>query len=137
MQKGKAVEKRVINPWTWQEQMGFDQAIEISKFDRMLVCSGQTSVDADGNIQHAGDMRGQAALVLKNIQTVLTSSGYSWQDVIQMRWYTTDLAQLSAAADIFEALLREEQVKAAQSIYVVTELAMPDLMLEIEVTAAR
>ncbi|TVR73990.1 MAG: RidA family protein [Sphaerobacteraceae bacterium] len=131
------MQKRTINPWTWQEQRGFDQAIEISRFDRLLFCSGQSSVDADGNVQHAGDMRGQVELVIKNIQTVLTAAGYSWQDIVEMKWYTTDLEELSASSDVFESLLGAEQIRAAQSVYVVSEFAMPGLMLEIEVTAAK
>ena len=45
-----------VNPWTWQEQFGFSQAIEVGGAKRVLYCAGQTSVDAEGVPMHARDM---------------------------------------------------------------------------------
>ncbi len=42
------MERRVVNPWTWQDAMGFVQANEVSGAQRVLICSGQTSMDAEG-----------------------------------------------------------------------------------------
>jgi hypothetical protein len=41
------VEQRVINPWTWQDQFGFVQANGIGAIERVLICSGQTALDAE------------------------------------------------------------------------------------------
>ena len=30
------MEKRLINPWTWQDNFGFSQAIEFKKHERVL-----------------------------------------------------------------------------------------------------
>jgi len=38
------VEQRKINPWKWQDQYGFSQAIEVSNASRVLYCAGQASV---------------------------------------------------------------------------------------------
>lgn len=43
------MERRVINPWTWQEQYGFVQANELRGVQRMLICSGQTALNAEGH----------------------------------------------------------------------------------------
>jgi hypothetical protein len=51
------MERRVVNPWSWQDQFGFVQANELQGMQRVLICSGQASVDADGRPLHAGDMR--------------------------------------------------------------------------------
>ena len=48
--------KKIINPWSWQDNFGFVQANEITDAERMLFCAGQVSVDKDGNLLHAGDM---------------------------------------------------------------------------------
>ena len=45
-----------INPVPWSARLGFDQAELIEGHQRQLVCSGQDSVDADGNAQHPDDM---------------------------------------------------------------------------------
>jgi enamine deaminase RidA (YjgF/YER057c/UK114 family) len=42
------LERRIVNPWTWQDEFGYVQANETSGVERVLVCAGQTSVDADG-----------------------------------------------------------------------------------------
>ena len=58
------MEKITINPWKWQDQFGFSQAIEVKSAERVLYCAGQTSTDAAGKVMHAGDMKGQINLVL-------------------------------------------------------------------------
>jgi enamine deaminase RidA (YjgF/YER057c/UK114 family) len=40
-----------------------------------MVCSGQTSVDAQGAAQHAGDMAAQVGLALDNLEAVLSEAG--------------------------------------------------------------
>ena len=52
----KALERLVINPWTWQDQLGFVQGTEISGQSKTLVCAGQTSVDDDGAPVNINDM---------------------------------------------------------------------------------
>ena len=83
--------KRVINPWTWQDQFGFVQANEVSDGKHVLYCAGQTSIDADGNAVHAGDMSAQIMMALDNLETVLKASGYALSDVIRLNFYTTDV----------------------------------------------
>ena len=50
------MERRIVNPWTWQDQFGYVQANETSGVQRVLRCAGQTSVAADGQPMHEGDM---------------------------------------------------------------------------------
>ena len=42
------MERRIINPWAWQDQLGFVQANQISGAQRVLICAGQASMDAGG-----------------------------------------------------------------------------------------
>ena len=65
------VQRRIINPWTWQDAWGYVQANEITSPRRVLICSGQLSTDADGHLLHASDMRGQIGQSLDNLETVL------------------------------------------------------------------
>ena len=65
------MERRIVNPWTCQDQLGYVQANEISGMDRVLVCAGQTSVDADGHPLHEGSMGAQIGQALDNLETVL------------------------------------------------------------------
>ena len=48
-----SVKRQVINPWQWQDALGYVQANKVSGISNMLVCSGQGAVDANGEPQHA------------------------------------------------------------------------------------
>jgi len=37
------MERRAINPWSWQDNFGFVQANEVSGQQRTLICSGNLS----------------------------------------------------------------------------------------------
>jgi enamine deaminase RidA (YjgF/YER057c/UK114 family) len=83
------VGQRVINPWTWQDQFGFAQAIEVTGSERALFCAGQTSTDPDGNPLHPGDMRAQVSQALDNLEAVLREAGFDLSQVVRLNTYTT------------------------------------------------
>jgi enamine deaminase RidA (YjgF/YER057c/UK114 family) len=93
------MERRIVNPWTWQDQFGFVQANETSGVERVLVCSGQTSVDADGQPMHEGDMGAQVAQALENLETVLTEAGFALADVVRLNYYVTDVEAFLQAGE--------------------------------------
>ena len=71
-------ERKPVNPWTWQDQYGFSQAIDVRQGGRVLYCAGQTSVDDQGNVLHAGDMAAQIGQALDNLDAVLRHAGLSF-----------------------------------------------------------
>ena len=83
--------RKAINPWSWSVNLGFDQAQLIEGHRRLLVCSGQDAVDADGNPQHPGDMAAQLELALDNLEAVLASADMTLANVVRLNVYTTDL----------------------------------------------
>jgi enamine deaminase RidA (YjgF/YER057c/UK114 family) len=85
------MERRIVNPWSWQDQFGFVQANELSDFERVIVCSGQTSVDADGQSLHEGDMGAQIGQALDNLETVLSEAGFALADVVRLNYYVIAL----------------------------------------------
>ena len=87
------MERRIVNPWTWQDQFGFVQAHEVTGHQRILYCAGQTSMDAEGNPLHEGDMHAQLHQALDNLETVLAEAGYTLADVVRLNAYPTDVDQ--------------------------------------------
>lgn len=69
------MERRTVNPWQWQEKLGYAQAIEVTAGQRVLYCAGQTATNADGQQQHAGDMGAQLAAALDNLEAVVEIEG--------------------------------------------------------------
>jgi enamine deaminase RidA (YjgF/YER057c/UK114 family) len=75
--------------------LGFDQAQIVKGQQRVLVCSGQDSVDADGNVQHPRDMAAQLELSLDNLDAVLAAAGMNLANVVRLNVYTTDMDDLA------------------------------------------
>lgn len=125
--------QRTINPWRWQDEFGFSQAIEVSDGRRMLVCSGQTAVDEEGHPVHGGDMVGQLNQAMDNLETVLDNAGYRLSDVVRLNVYTTDVDEFLGAYATFAK--RTEEIGMSSTLLGVTRLALPELLLELEATA--
>lgn len=106
---------------------GFNQAELVVNPSKVLVCSGQTSLDAEGKVQHAGDMAGQVADALDNLATVLAEAGMTMGDVVRLTAFTTDVDAFLAA--------RSERPLCAYTLIGVSRLAYPELLVELEAVA--
>ena len=131
------MERRVVNPWTWQDQFGFVQANETSGAERVLRCSGQTSVDADGEPVHAGDMGAQIARALDNLETVLSEAGFGLADVVRLNYYVTDVDAFLAAVEAVGERLAQAGCRPVSTLLGVARLAYPSLLVELEATAVQ
>jgi enamine deaminase RidA (YjgF/YER057c/UK114 family) len=129
------VERRIINPWTWQDQMGYVQANEVYGAPRTLFCAGQTSVDEEGRPVHAGDMGAQLTQALDNLETVLGAAGATLSDVVRLNIYTTDMDLFFEVYGPGAARLAEADCRPASTLVGVTRLSSPELLVEIEATA--
>jgi enamine deaminase RidA (YjgF/YER057c/UK114 family) len=129
------VERQTINPWTWQDRFRFVQANAVTSIERTVYCSGQTSMDADGNPVHEGDMRAQLSQALANLEAVLRESDCHLSDVVRLNYYTTDIDGFFAAQDVLVARLSEAGCRPASTLLAVSRLALPPLLVELEATA--
>ncbi len=129
------MERRVINPWTWQDQFAYVQANEVSGAQRVLICSGQVSMDAEGRPAHPDDMRAQIEQALDNLQAVLEMARFELSDVVRLTYYTTDVDRFFAEYDIVASRLAESECRPANTTLGVARLAFPELLVEIEATA--
>jgi enamine deaminase RidA (YjgF/YER057c/UK114 family) len=83
-----------INPHSWTIGLGFDQAQLIEGHERMLICSGQDAVDADGTPQHPGDMAAQLELALANLEAIVAAADMTLANIVRLTIYTTDVDEL-------------------------------------------
>ena len=130
-----AAQRRVINPWTWQDQFSFVQANEVSGAQRTLICAGQGSVDAEGIPLHQEDMRAQLIQAIDNLETVLRDAGFTLSDVVRLNYYTTDVNRFFEAVDALGTRLAESGCRPASTLLEVTRLAFPEMLVELEATA--
>jgi enamine deaminase RidA (YjgF/YER057c/UK114 family) len=131
------MERRAINPWQWQDNFGYSQAIEVSGGQRVLYCAGQAASSAEGQPQYAGDMGGQLAAALDNLETVLQSGGYRLADLVRLNYYTTDIGAFFTHYEIVSGRLAAAGCAPSSTLLGVTSLAFPELLVEIEGTAVR
>ena len=131
------MERKIINPWKWQDQYGFVQANEVSGAQRVLYCSGQVSVDAEGAPLHPGDMRAQITQALNNVDSVLSAAGFKMSDVVRLNFYTTDVDRILEAWPLIRDRLAQAGCRQASTLLGVARLYQPEILVEIEATAVR
>jgi enamine deaminase RidA (YjgF/YER057c/UK114 family) len=130
------VEQRNVNPWTWQDQFGFSQAVEVSGAARVLFCAGQTSTGPDGSTLHPDDMRAQASAALDNLEAVLREAGLTLANVVRLNTYVTDVdLYFAEGGEAVGERLAAAGVQPAATLLGISRLAFPDLLIELEATA--
>lgn len=129
------VENRKINPWTWQDQFGFSQAIETTGHTRVLRCAGQTSVNADGEPVHDGDMAAQLAQALDNLETVLQAADMTLSNLVRLNLYVTDIDAALEHFELVEKRVAAAGIQPAITLLGVSRLFIPSLLVEIEADA--
>jgi enamine deaminase RidA (YjgF/YER057c/UK114 family) len=124
------------NPWEWSKAFGFSQAVKVTDLRELLVCSGQTAIGPDGSIPASADMGQQVRAALENVVTVLESGGMTPADIVMSKIYTTDV---DACIGVLGPTVQEVlgSILPASTLVGVTRLAFPELLIEIEVLAAR
>ena len=65
------MEKKIINPWKWQDALNYVQAVEVKNATSTLYVAGQAAVHADGTSSNA-DMKTQLQLAIQNLEQVIT-----------------------------------------------------------------
>ena len=128
--------RRVVNPWTWQERAGFQQAVEVAEPARTLYCAGVVSVDDDGSPLHPGDMQAQALRALDTLETLLRDAGYTLADVVRLNTYVVDVDAYVRARPALHERLAASQCSYAATLLGISQLARPELLIELEATAA-
>jgi enamine deaminase RidA (YjgF/YER057c/UK114 family) len=130
------MQRTAANPWDWSVKLGYNQGEIIEGISRQLICAGQTAVDAAGNPQHLGDMRGQMGLALDNLDAVLAAANMGLGNVIRLGIYATDVDEALKNFDLLGTRFGPLGCAPPMTLLGVTRLAIPGLLFEIEATAA-
>ena len=135
IKKQNKMEKRVINPWQWQDQRSYVQAVEVKNVNGILYCSGQTAVDADGKSSTA-DMKTQLVQALQNLEKVISEAGYECKNIVRLNLLTTSSAELFTCFNIFQDWIARHGIKQATTLIEVKSL-FETLKIEFEATVVR
>src|SRR4051812_44942521 len=128
--------KTIINPWQWQDNLGYSQAIEVKNIEGTLYCSGQASMNADGQ-PVGGSMREQIKLSLENLHTVIIQAGYDPANIVRLNFYTTSIPSFFEVFGEAISWMLPYNCKPTSTLIQVEALAFPELTIEIEATVVK
>ena len=129
------MKRTIINPWTWQEPLGFVHGNKVSNPREIFYLAGQTASDANGHCLYPGDMAAQIDKTLENIAAILAQGGMDFSNVVRLNIYTVDMDGILAAHDHMVANLQGRSCRHTGCLLGVNALASPGALVEIEVTA--
>ena len=104
------------------------------KVGDLLFLSGQAAIDEGGAIVGVGDFEAQLAQTFANIDRVLAAGGSSRDRIVKVTIYLTDMGNFPAMVEA-----RKRYFSApwpADTIVEVQALALPELIVEIDVIAS-
>jgi enamine deaminase RidA (YjgF/YER057c/UK114 family) len=127
--------RTAINPVSWSQQLGFDQAQLVEGQRRQLFVSGQDAVDAEGNPQHEGDMAAQLELSVDNLEAILAAADMSLANVVRLNAYTTDFDELLKNWATLTNRFGDSDDGFATTLLGVSRLPAPGLLVMLEATA--
>ena len=130
-----AMEKRIINPWQWQDERSYVQAVEVKQVESTLYVSGQTAINAEG-ISSDEDMKSQLILALQNLEHVISEAGYECSGIVRLNIYTTSTAELWPHFNVFKDWIARHNIKQALTLLEVTSL-FETLKVELEATVVK
>ena len=126
------MEKRQVNPWSWQDRAGFSQAWRVDGAQTVLFVSGQAAITPDGDVLD-GDFEAQARLTFENLGTVLEQSGASFDSIVKITVFLTDITRLRSFAGVKSEFISGPQ--PASTAVEVRALAVPGMQIEVEAIA--
>ena len=119
-----------VNPDTMARPRGYSHVVKVG--DTVYV-AGQIALAPDGSLVGKADAEAQVRQVWRNIDLALRAVGGTLADIVKTTTYVTDIAHAPAVRKV-----RDETFTAnppTSTLLVVAGLAMPDLVVEIEVVA--
>lgn len=125
--------RRLISPEGLHPSPGYSH-VAVASGSRIVFLAGQVALERDFTIVGGTDLAAQTRRAMQNVGTALDAAGGDWGDVVRRTIYTTRPGEFEAIAAAIDDVTGGGP-QPAQTIVGVTGLALPGLLIEIEVTA--
>jgi enamine deaminase RidA (YjgF/YER057c/UK114 family) len=123
--------QQYINPETMAKPRGYTHVV---KAGNTVYIAGQVSVAQDGSVVGKGDPEVQARQIWRNLEAAVQAAGGTLQNIVKTTTYVTNIEYGAAVRTVREALFRTSNPPTS-TLLVVSALANPDFMVEIEAIA--
>jgi enamine deaminase RidA (YjgF/YER057c/UK114 family) len=111
----------------------FSHGVETPAAARWLHISGQVGMAADGSVPP--DVAGQAEQCWRNIKAILAASGMGVENLVKCTHFLTRAEDVAVYGKIRAQQLGE--ARPASTLLVISALARPGLLVEVEAIAAK
>ena len=129
------MEKRIINPWTWQNDRNYAQAVEVKNVQSTLYVSGQTAID-DNGISSDADMKTQITKTIENLEKVILQADFELKNIVRLNVFTTDHPAFFENFDILQSWITKHGIQQATTVIEVKTL-FEALKVEMEATVVK
>jgi enamine deaminase RidA (YjgF/YER057c/UK114 family) len=126
--------KEIFNPPTMMKPAGYSHVAKVSG-GALVYIAGQVSADVSGQLVGEGNLEAQAEQVFKNLKAAVEAAGGTMADIIKMNVYLVDAAEVPKFRSVRDRYVNVEKPPAS-TLVVVTRLARPGWLIEIEAVAA-
>ena len=120
--------KRISSGSPFETRIGYSRAVVDGD---MVYVSGTTGYDY-ARMEMPQDVAAQTRNTLSTIDKTLKEAGSSLKDIVRVRYYITEMADYDAIIEVLGATFTDIRPAATM---VVCGLTMPEMKIEIEVTA--
>ena len=124
---------RYVNPPSLVKPNGYTHVV-VAPDGRTVYVAGQVAFDSTGQLVGGNNFQAQAERVYANLRRALTSVGGSLDDVVKTTTFLTDAKHVAPLRDIRLKYLDSAR-PPANTLVVVSSLARPTLLIEIEAVA--
>jgi len=124
-----AADKLISSGGPWESVIGYSRAVKAGPYVHV---SGTTAT-VDGELQHRGDAYGQTKVAYEIIAKALAQVDYTLADVVRVRIYLKDEADMDHAGRANGELFSE--IRPALTILAGVKFINPEMLVEIEVDA--
>ncbi|MEU0598614.1 RidA family protein [Streptomyces sp. NPDC006393] len=101
---------------------------------RFVAVSGQLPLDEDGKLVGENDPAAQARQVFENLRRCLAAAGASFDDVVKLTYFLTDMSHMPAVREARTAHIPDDRLPASSAVQVAA-LVRPEFLMEIEAFA--
>ncbi|MFJ9538391.1 RidA family protein [Streptomyces sp. NPDC101225] len=101
---------------------------------RFVAIAGQLALDEDGELVGEHDAGAQARQVFENLRRCLAAAGATFDDVVKLTFFVTDMAHMSAIREARAGHIPDDRLPAASAVHV-SALVRPEFLMEIEALA--
>jgi enamine deaminase RidA (YjgF/YER057c/UK114 family) len=130
----------MLSPPELPAPLGRYSHLGVAPVSRLVAVAGQVSVDVDGELVGAGDVRAQAVQAYENVRATLGCLGLGMADVWKLNAYVVggDSIEpfMAARTEVYERYY-PDGVYPPITLVAVSRLAFPELLVEIEAIAVR